>query len=288
MPVRPSPTVRRRRLRYELRRLRDEHGLTIEQVQDRSGGDIKAPSISRWETGERSVRPTDLRLLLDIYDVHGERREQLLTLARQAKERGWWQSYAAAIPGWFQTYLGLEAEAAAIREYAAELVPGLLQTPGYYRAFLQAAPAAGTDGQITAKIDVRTARQDRLASDDPPDYWAVLNEAVIRRAVGGADVMREQLARLAGLAALPHINIQVLPFTAGAHPAMDGAFSILAFPEPADPDVVYLENQAGSLYLEEQPELDRYARMYSHLMAKALDPDESRHMIARLASDHTG
>jgi transcriptional regulator with XRE-family HTH domain len=288
MPVHPSPTVRRRRLRYELRRLRDEHGLTIEQVQERSGGDIKAPSISRWENGERSVRPTDLRLLLDIYHVDAERREALLTLARQAKERGWWQSYAAAIPGWFQTYLGLEAEAAAIREYAAELVPGLLQTPGYYRAFLQAAPAAGTDGQITAKIEVRTARQDRLTGDDPPEYWAVLNEAVIRRPVGGADVMREQLARLAGLAALPHVSIQVLPFSAGAHPAMDGGFSILGFPEPADPDVVYLENQAGSLYLEEQPELDRYARMYSHLVAKALDPDESRHMIDQLARDHAG
>jgi transcriptional regulator with XRE-family HTH domain len=115
MPVRPSPTVRRRRLRYELRRLRDEHQLTIEQVQEASGGDIKAPSISRWENGERSVRPTDLRLLLDIYQVDGERREALLTLARQAKERGWWQSYASAIPDWFQVYVGLEAEASSIR-----------------------------------------------------------------------------------------------------------------------------------------------------------------------------
>src|ERR1700726_3989670 len=123
MPVRPSPTVRRRRLRYELRRLRDEHGLTIEQVQDRSGGDIKAPSISRWENGERSVRPTDLRLLLGIFDGHGDQRDARLTLARQARERGWWQSYASAIPEWFQSYLGLEAEACLIREYAAELIP---------------------------------------------------------------------------------------------------------------------------------------------------------------------
>jgi transcriptional regulator with XRE-family HTH domain len=288
MPVRPSPTVRRRRLRYELRRLRAEHGLTIEQVQERSGDDIKAPSISRWENGERSVRPTDLRLLLDIYEVHGERREALLTLARQSKERGWWQSYASAIPEWFQVYVGLEAEAAQIRNYAAELVDGLLQTPAYYRAFLQTAPAVGNDDEIERKITVRLSRQELLTGDDPPEYWAVLNEAVIRRVVGGAEAMREQLDHIAELAKLPHVNVQVLPFTAGVHPAMDGGFSILGFPEPTDPDVVYLENQAGSLYLEEAAEIDRYARMFSHLIAKALDPDESQRLIARIAADLTG
>jgi transcriptional regulator with XRE-family HTH domain len=285
MPVRPSPTVRRRRLRYELRRLRDEHGLTIEQVQEASGGDIKAPSISRWENGERTVRPTDLRLLLDIYQVDGQRREALLTLARQAKERGWWQSYGSAIPQWFQVYVGLEAEASSVRVYESELVHGLLQTAGYYRAFLQAAPAAAVDAEADRKIEVRLARQERLTGEDPPDYWAVLNEAVIRRVVGGPVVMREQLGHIADMAQLPHVNVQVLPFGAGVHPAMDGSFEILGFPETGDPDVVYLENQAGSLYLEEQPEIDRYARMFSHLMAKALDPEESRRLIARIAAD---
>ena len=288
MPVRPSPTVRRRRLRYELRRLRDEHGLTIEQVQERSGGDIKAPSISRWENGERSVRPTDLRLLLDIYQVDGERREALLTLARQAKERGWWQSYASAIPGWFQVYVGLEAEASTIRVYEAELVDGLLQTPDYYRAFLRAAPAAAADDEADRKIEVRRTRQQRLTGEDPPEYWAVLNEAVIRRVVGGAEMMRAQLNHITEMAELPHVNVQVLPFAAGVHPAMDGSFRILGFPEPSDPDVVYLENQAGSLYLEEAAEIDRYARMFSHLIAKALDPEESRRLIARIAADLTG
>jgi transcriptional regulator with XRE-family HTH domain len=287
MPVRPSPTVRRRRLRYELRRLRAEHGLTIEQVQERSGGDIKAPSISRWENGERSIRPTDLRLLLDIYDVQGDRREALLTLSRQAKERGWWQSYASAIPEWFAVYVGLEAEASRISEYAAELVPGLLQTPDYYRAFLSAAPAAADQDEAGRKIEVRLARQERLTSDDPPEYWAVLNEAVIRRTAGGADAMRGQLRHIADMAGLAHVSIQVLPFGAGVHPAMDGGFSILGFPETADPDVVYLENQAGSLYLEEETEIARYARMFSHLIAKALDPEESRRMIDRLAGDLT-
>ena len=287
MPVRPSPTVRRRRLRYELRRLRNEHGLTIEQVQEQSGGDIKAPSISRWENGERSVRPTDLRLLLDIYDVQGERRETLLTLSRQAKERGWWQSYGSAIPEWFQVYVGLEAEASSVRVYESELVHGLLQTPDYYRAFLRAARAAADEDEAERKIEVRLARQERLTGDDPPDYWAVLNEAVIRRVVGGADVMRKQLDHIAEIAKLPHVNVQVLPFGAGVHPAMDGSFEILGFPEPTDPAVVYLENQAGSLYLEEEAEIDRYERMFSHLIAKALDPEESRRMIARVARDLT-
>jgi transcriptional regulator with XRE-family HTH domain len=287
MPVRPSPTVRRRRLRYELRRLRNEHGLTIEQVQERSGGDIKAPSISRWENGERSVRPTDLRLLLDIYDVQGERRETLLTLSRQAKERGWWQSYGSAIPEWFQVYVGLEAEASSVRVYESELVHGLLQTPDYYRAFLRAAPAAADEDEAGRKIEVRLARQERLTDDDPPDYWAVLNEAVIRRVVGGADMMRKQLDHIAEMAKLPHVNVQVLPFGAGVHPAMDGSFEILGFPELTDPAVVYLENQAGSLYLEEEAEIDRYERMFSHLIAKALDPEESRRMIARVARDLT-
>ena len=181
MPVRPSPTVRGRRLRYELRRLREERGLTIEQVSERSGGDLRPPTVSRWETGDRRIRPTDLRLILDIYEVTDDQRELLLTLARQARERGWWQSYASAVPDWFQVYVGLEAEAATIHAYDAELIPGLLQTPDYYRAFIQAAPAAGNEEAIDRKVAVRAARIERLTSDEPPQLWAVVNEAVIRR-----------------------------------------------------------------------------------------------------------
>src|SRR5262249_20061675 len=184
-------------------------------------------------------------------------------------------------------YVGLEAEAASMRNYAAELVDGLLQTPDYYRAFLRAAPAAVDEDEAERKIEVRLSRQERLTGEDPPEYWAVLNEAVIRRVVGGPEAMRKQLDRLAELATLPHVNVQVLSFGAGVHPAMDGSFSILGFPEATDPDVVYLENQAGSLYLEEEAEIDRYARMFNHLIAKALDPEESRRMIARVAQDLT-
>lgn len=286
MSMRPSPTVRGRRLRYELRRLREQRGLTIEQVAEQSHGDWTASAISRWETGDRRVRPADLRALLDIYEVGGDQREVLLTLAREARQRGWWQSYSSdAVPEWFQVYLGLEAEAASIHEYAAELVPGLFQTADYYRAFMRAAPAAGDDQAIERKIAVRAARQERLTADDPPECWAVLNEAAVRRIVGGTKVMRAQLDHIAALADRPHINVQVLPFRAGGHPAMDGSFIILGFPEAPDPDVVYLESQTGSLYLERLPEVDRYQAMFNHLVAKALGPEESIGLIAQAAAE---
>lgn len=287
MPARPSPTVRGRRLRHELRKIREERGLTIEQISEQSGGDWNPSTISRWETGDRRIRPVDLRRLLDLYDVQGDQREVMLTLARQARERGWWRTYRDAVPEWFEVYLGLEAEASVIHDYAAELVPGLLQTADYYRAFMRAAPAAGDEDTIERKAAVRLARQERLTGEDPPSFWAVLNEAVIRRVVGGPSTMRAQLEHIAEMAGLAQVTVQVLPFRAGAHPAMDGSFIVLGFPEPADPDVVYLESQAGSLYLERPPESERYAAIFNHLIAKALDPDESRTLITRVAAEMT-
>jgi transcriptional regulator with XRE-family HTH domain len=263
--------------------LRTDLGLTIEDVQERTGGDIRVSTLSRWETGERSIRPNDLRALLDVYGLtDGAARETLLTLCRQAKERGWWQSYGSAVPGWFQSYVGLESEASVIREYSAELVPGLLQTADYYRAFLSTAPA---DADIGPKIRVRTERQERLTATDAPEYWAVLNEAVIRRRVGTNGMIRGQFERLAELADLPNVTIQVLPFSVGVHPAMDGGFSILGFPEPADPSVVYLENSAGSVYLEEATEVDRFSLMFSHIIAMALSPEDSRRFLIAAAEE---
>jgi transcriptional regulator with XRE-family HTH domain len=288
MPVRPSPTVRGRRLRYELKRLRDERGLTIDQVSELSGGDLRQPTISRWETGDRRIRPTDLRFLLDVYEVQGEQREALLTLSRQARERGWWQTYTgAAVPEWFQVFVGLEAEATFVHEYTAELVPGLLQTADYYRAFNEASPAAANSDEIERRIAVRMRRQERLTGDDPLTFWAVLNEAVIHRVVGGTETMRAQLRQVAELAKLANVSVQVLPYKAGAHPAMDGSFIVLGFPAAGDPDVAYQEGQAGSLYLEEPRQVERYTLMFDHLIAKALDPDESRRLIAQAAEELT-
>ncbi len=285
MPNHPSPTVRARRLSIELRKLRETHGLTIDQVVERSGGDFGTSAISRWEKGERRIRPTDLRVLLDIYGVDEAKREVLLTLAREARQRGWWHTYGTAIPPWFQFFLGLESGAKQVRTYESELVPGLLQTADYYRAFLSAAPAVADEQEIARKIEVREQRQARLTGSDPLELWAILNEATIMREVGGVDGMRAQLHHIAQMADLPNVTVQVLPFRAGAHPAMDGSFSLLEFPEPTDPSVAYQENQAGSLYIEQEPQVRRYTVMYQRLVAKALDPDDSRDRIVEVA-DH--
>jgi transcriptional regulator with XRE-family HTH domain len=187
MAERVSPTVRGWRLRTALRKLRTGRGLTIEQVVTMSDGDLTSAALSRYETGERRVSPLALRRLLDIYDVQGEERETLMTLAREARQRGWWQQFTSdAVPEWFQVYVGLESEASTIHGYEAELVPGLLQTPAYYRAFLLTSPAAGDEETIERKVQVRTERQTRLEAADPPEFWVVINEAVIRRGVGGA------------------------------------------------------------------------------------------------------
>ncbi|WP_026411280.1 helix-turn-helix domain-containing protein [Actinomadura oligospora] len=285
MSIRPTPTVRARRLRYELRRLREARALTIEQVAQRAEGDFSTSTISRWETGDRRIKPTDLRRLLEIYEAEEQKRDVLVALAREARQRGWWQKYGTAVPSWFQFFVGLESECSLVKTYESELIPGLLQTQDYHRAFLRTAPVADDDAEIERKIKVRMERQERLTADTPLHLWAVINEAVIRRVVGGPEVTREQLRHVAAMAELPHINVQVLAFRSGAHPAMDGGFTMLCFPEASDPDVAYVENQAGGLYLEEEAEVGRYSLMHGHLVAKALDPDESRVMIARAAEE---
>lgn len=284
MAVGTSPTVRLRRLTAELRRLRKEAGLTGEDVARRLECD---PSwVSRIESGRRTIRTRDLRQLLDVYGVHGDRREMLLDLARQARERGWWHPFGDIIPEWFQAYVGLETEAAELRWYEAELVPGLLQTADYYRAFMSTAPQADLPDEIDRKVELRLVRQQRLtAEQDPLRVWAILNEAVLRRQVGGPESMRAQLDHLVRLSEWQNITIQVLPFSAGPHPAMDGSFVIIEFPEPADPDVVYLESHTGSLYLEAATVIDRYNLVFNHLRAKALDTEQSRVMIVQAAKE---
>lgn len=284
MAVGTSPTVRLRRLTAELRRLRKEAGLTGEDVARRLDCD---PSwVSRIESGRRMIRAADLLQLLDVYGVHGETRERLLDLARQARERGWWHPFGNIIPEWFQAYVGLETEAAELRWYEAELVPGLLQTADYYRAFISTAPQADPPEVIDRKVELRLVRQQRLTEEkDPLRLWAILNEAVLHRRVGDPESMRAQLDHLVHLSERQNITIQVLPFAAGPHPAMDGSFVIIEFPEQADPDVVYLESQTGSLYLEAPAVIDRYNLVFNHLRAKALDPEQSRAMILRAAKE---
>jgi transcriptional regulator with XRE-family HTH domain len=279
-----SPTVRRRRLATELHRLRQASKMTIEQVAEVL--EWSTGKVSKIENARVSVMPRDVRRLLDTYGIaEGEERDLLLTLSRESRERGWWQQYGEAVPDWFATYVGLEAEASAISAYRAEIVPGLLQTQRYAAAMHRAELMNATEEEIERHVTVRMERQARLSQPDAPQFWVVLNEAVIRRIIGERAIMREQLMKLVEAASAPNITLQVLPFSAGAHASMDSAFSIVSFDPPTDADVVYFEHPTCSLYLERPDEVARYRLAYEHLRAVSLSLDESRRMIARSAED---
>ncbi|MGW5414275.1 helix-turn-helix domain-containing protein [Actinomadura geliboluensis] len=276
--------MKRRRLAAELRQQRERLGLTIEEVAERL--EWSTAKVSRIENARVGVLPRDVKYLLNVYGVEGEARDVLMALAREARQKGWWHSYGEAIPTWFEVYVGLESDAATMDQYDTEHVPGLLQTAEYARSLFEAFPI--DDGtEIEKRVELRMARTEYLMSDDGPKFWAVLNEAVIRRKVGGSRTMRQQLRHLGEMAKLPNVTLQVLPFEAGAHPAMSGSFTILGFPELSDPKVVFMETQTGGLYLEKAHEIVRYTLAFDHLRAAALRPSDSQTLIARAADDMT-
>ena len=282
MALSSSPTVKRRRLAAELRRLREAAKLTIDQVAERL--EWSAGKISKIENARVSVMPRDARYLLDVYGVADPERELLVTLARESRQRGWWQQYGA-IPEWFGTYVGLESEAVSVSSYQGEYVPGLLQTHDYAMAVHRAFTMTQTDEEIEQHVALRMARQERLDAPDSPQLWLVLNEAVVRRLVGSRAIMHDQLGRLVEVSSHPKVTIQILPFSAGAHPAMDCAFRLLSFAEPTDNDVVYMEYPTGSLYLERAAEVARYRLMFDHLRAASLSVDESRRLLVRAVDE---
>lgn len=267
---RRSPTARRRRLAMELRRLREEAGLTIETVAARM--ECSASKISRTENAQVAPTARDVRFMLGIYGVDGERCEELVQTAREARQKAWWHPYSDVARG---PYIGLEAATATIQTYEALLIPGLVQTREYARAASRAARPDLSPEAIERKVDLRVARQQLLDAADAPEIWLVIDEAVLNRPVGGPGVMREALLRLAEVAEATNVTVQILPYDAGEHAGMDGAFVILGFPDPEDPDVVYLDNATGGLYLETDEELRRYRLMFDHLRAAALKPDKS-------------
>ncbi|MEV7006024.1 helix-turn-helix transcriptional regulator [Streptosporangium sp. NPDC051022] len=272
--------MRRRRLAAELQRLRKEAGLTREQVAEHAG--CSPVTVTRIESATSAATVALVAMMLDLYEIAGERREVLLQLARDARKRGWWYKVSEAIPEWVQSYVGLEEEAVTFQEYQPEFIPGLLQTGGYARAVMKSAPVLPPDDELERRLSIRMKRQERvLERVDPPKMWFILNEAVICRPVGGAETMRGQLQRLIELSETNHVTIQILPFAAGVHPAMDGGFTILGFPKPSDPNTVYVEYWQGSVYLEDPSEVDAYVLLFNHLRARALGPDETRRLIAQ-------
>jgi transcriptional regulator with XRE-family HTH domain len=278
---RGSPTLRRRQLGMELRRLREVAGVTIDQVAERL--ECSASKISRIETGQSGVTTRDVRDILAVYRVSDDESDTLLQFAREARQKGWWQLYGAVLTS---AYVGLEAAADAIRAFEALVVPGLLQTEDYARAMIHAARPDIDSGEIDKRVRVRIGRQSLLTQDDPLDLWVVLDEAVLHRPVGGRAVMHRQLDHLLTSAELPNVTLQVLPFVAGAHAGVDGAFSMLLYEEPPNQNVVFAANAAGGLFLEKDEELHRYAFIFDHLRASAMRPDESLALIATLSKEH--
>lgn len=263
------PTVRTRRLTGELRRHREKAGLTWEDVYEPMGW--SESKMYRIENDRSRVIARDVKRLLNLYGVEGEEFDALMELAKKATEKGWWHEYGEALPTWFQFYVGLEDAACGLREYAMSLVPGPLQTEAYMRAILLTAPVTDDDDGIEQKVAVRLARQARITDDvNPLNIWVILDEAVIRREVGGQEVMRDQLRHLIDVSQRRNVTLQILPFGAGEHASMLGAFVILDFPGENDPDVVYQESQTGSLYVEKLEQVGRYSLMFDHLREKAL------------------
>ncbi|MFD8719091.1 helix-turn-helix domain-containing protein [Streptomyces sp. NPDC059629] len=282
-----GPAVRRRKLGAELRMLRTGAGLTSGEAARLVGW--HQSKVSRIETGASGVKPADVRLLLDAYGViEGQLRELLLVLAGSEDTAGrhhWWHAYRGVLPPTYRDFISLESQASAMRTLETSVVPGLLQTPEYARAVTRVAADGLDDEALDALVEVRLARQDVLRNEPPLELSAVLDEAVLRREVGGPGVMARQLERLVEAARLPQVRLQVLPFAAGAHVGITGPFVIFSFPSTSDLDVVVLDQLTSSLYLERKEDLQAYAEAFNTLQIHALSPEDSLDYIAGIGDD---
>jgi transcriptional regulator with XRE-family HTH domain len=281
IPAAGGPTVLRILLGAQLRRLREAKRITLEDA----GKWIRAShsKISRLETGRVGFKDRDITDLLTLYGVTDEEeRETLRSLARRANTPGWWHDYSDVLPHWFEAYVALEEVATQIRAYEVQFVPGLLQTEDYARAVTLLGHDAASAREIERRVRLRMQRQALLDRDEPPSFWAVIDEAVLRRPTGSPATMRGQLKHLADMAHRPNVTIQVIPFLAGGHSAAGGPFSILRFAEPDLPDVVYLEQLTSALYLDKPDAVDSYLRVMERICMEAATPAASAEIIANL------
>jgi transcriptional regulator with XRE-family HTH domain len=276
-----SPTVRRRRLALELRRLREAARLTCEEVADRL--ECSTSKISRVETGRVTVSPRDVRDMLEIYGVPEDQRDSLVQLARESRQKGWWHAYADSVQPHYATYLGLESAASEIRIFRVNHIPGLLQTEDYARALI-GQTAGKSFSEDDRRFAILTERQ-RQTRTNAPKVWAVLDEAALRRQVGGPEVMRAQMEHLRDLRSAPDVFLQVVPFGGEAQACMDSPFTILGFPDRVDPNVVCLRYPTGVLWVEDLAEVDRYHVFFHHLQAGALSFDDSVSLMTSVLKD---
>jgi len=279
-----GPTVLRILLGAQLRRLREARRITLEDA----GKVIRAShsKISRLETGRVGFKDRDISDLLTFYGVTDEEeREALRALARRANAPGWWHDYSDVLPSWFEAYVGLEEVATQVRAYEVQFVPGLLQTEDYARAVTLLGHDDAPPGENERRVRLRMARQAVLDKQDPPNVWAVVDEAVLQRPVGSPAVMRGQLKHLITMAQRPNVTIQVMPFQAGGHSAAGGPFSILRFAEPDLPDVVYLEQLTSALYLDKPEVVDSYLKVMERICMEAATPADSIDAITTVLAE---
>jgi transcriptional regulator with XRE-family HTH domain len=279
-----GPTVRRMQLGARLRSLRLAKGLT----RDQAGYAIRGSEskISRMELGRVAFKERDVADLLRLYGLEdADEQRRLLELAHEANSPGWWHAYGDVLSSWFQNYLDLEQAAELIRTYEVQFVPGLLQTDAYARAVIMLAHGTAGADQIDRRAKLRMARKQLLDRPDPPRLWAVIDEAVLRRQIGGPAVLREQIAYLLEMTAVPHVRLQVIPFASGGHAAAGGAFSILRFPHEEVPDVVYIEHLTSGLYLDKREDVDQYAAAVGRLFIEAEPPNRTPDVLRRALRD---
>lgn len=280
MPV--GPTTRRRQLGADLRRLRELKGLTLEEAGARVG--ISKATLSRYETKEGTVKWPAVDALCREYGASDEERLALVELAKGAKIQGWWRSLADPIPESMNLMLTLEDEVVREDHYACMYIPGLLQTRRYAEAVHRASEVQCSEREVQHMVDIRMKRQELLDRDEPPHIWCVIDEAAIRRRVGGARVMQEQLKHLLAIAQRPNVTVQVLPFSTGAHAASVGSFAILHGQRP-ELDVVYMDLLGGGLFMEKPHELECYRLAFEYLSAQALDFESSAELVDRISQE---
>jgi transcriptional regulator with XRE-family HTH domain len=282
-----GPTVRRRRLGSELRRLREAQSIKLEEVADRLG--LAPSTLSRIETGKAPTRSAYLTSMLDFYGVDDpSQRQMLVEMAREGHRKGWWAVWEDVLPTGFGIYVGLEAEAASLRVYESLVVHGLLQTEEYARAVMTTVRRRQSAEEIDRLVSLRMQRQEVLLRPDPMALWIILDEAVIRRAMGPPELMYRQLVHLVDASQLPNVTLQVLEFSSGLHPALNGPFAIIEFPERFDPDVVYSEGVSGQAYIEErEKEVRARVEAFDLLRATALPPSDSAELIRALSMQIT-
>ncbi|MBD0420753.1 helix-turn-helix domain-containing protein [Streptomyces sp. TRM S81-3] len=278
-----SPTARRRRLSIELKKLREQSALTCAQVGEAL--DWSGSKVNRMETGSGRVQPSDVDALCRFYDTSDELREFLKALARQAKTRSWWQVHSSGVPEWFSIYIGLEQDASTLRQYQCEVLPGLLQTEPYARE-LHTCGSYLPPEDIERAVRVRLERQSMLSAPDGPDCWFIVSEGAVRRVIGDHELMRVQLEHVLDAVERSSATLQVLPFDAGTCPTT-GSFTILGFPDPEDPDLVYRDGITDAMYLEGEPHVREYNRAFDELRAAALSPRRSIQLIKNAVKECT-